>query len=154
MLILGIGGWLHDGAAALMRDGRLIAAVEEEKLARQAHRGGLPERAIGSCLAAGSATAADVDIAALSRPLAAGADNSFHFHLKSLFPKARMVVIDHHDAHAASAFFASPYESARVLTIDGRGDMRCGAVWAGNGAQLDVVEELYAPDSPPPFTAG
>ena len=148
MLILGIGGWLHDGAAALMRNGRLEAAVEEEKLARRPHRGGLPKRAIDACLAAASATAGDVDVAALARPLAPGADNSFHFHLKSLFPKARMVVIDHHDAHAAGAFFASPYENARVLTLDRRGDMRCGAVWEGAGAQLDAVEELYAPDSP------
>ncbi len=148
MLILGIGGWLHDGAAALMRDGRLETAIEEEKLARQAHRGGLPKQAINSCLAAGSATAGDVDVVAISRPLATGSDNSFHFHLKSLFPKARIVIIDHHDAHAASAFFAAPYESSRVLTLDRHGDMRCGALWEGNGAQLDVVEELYSPDSP------
>ncbi len=148
MLILGIGGWLHDGAAALMRNGRLTAAIEEEKLARQAHRGGLPKQAIDCCLAAGSSAASDVDVVALARPLAAGADNSFHFHLKSLFPKARMVIVDHHDAHAASAFFASPYERARVLTLDRRGDMRCGAVWEGKGSQLDAVEELYAPDSP------
>ncbi len=148
MLILGIGGWLHDGAAALMRDGRLVAAVEEEKLARQSHRAGLPQRAISSCLAMASASAADVGIVALARPLATGSDSSFHIHLKSVFPNARMVIIDHHDAHAASAFFASPHESARVVTLDRHGDMRCGAVWEGNGSQLDAIEELYSPDSP------
>ncbi len=148
MLLLGIGGWLHDGAAAVMRDGRILAAIEEEKLSRESHRGGLPVRAINSCLALTKATADQVGCIALVRPLGREADNLFRIHLKSLFPKARIVVIDHHDAHAASAYYASPFESAKVLTLDRVGDMRCGAVWEGSGINLESIEDLYAPDSP------
>ncbi len=148
MLLLGIGGWLHDGAAAVMRDGRILAAIEEEKLAREAHRGGLPARALNACLALAHTEPAAVDYVALVRPLGNGADSSFHLHLKTLFPNARVVVIDHHDAHAASAYYASPFDTARVLTLDRQGDMRCGALWQGRGATLESVEDLYAPDSP------
>ena len=148
MLLLGIGGWLHDGAAAIMRDGRILAAVEEEKVSREPHRGGLPSRAIDACLKQVAARPTEIDCVALVRPLGSRTDNSFHLHLKTLFTNARIVVTDHHDAHAASAYFASPFNDARVLTLDRFGDMRCGAVWQGNGATLEAVEELYAPDSP------
>ena len=148
MLLLGIGGWLHDGAAAVMRDGSILAAIEEEKLARESHRGGLPSNAIEACLALSDAEPDAIDCVALVRPLGGDADNSFHLHLRTLFPNARIVVTDHHDAHAASAYYASPFDEAKVLTLDRRGDMRCGAVWRGEGARLDPIEELYAPDSP------
>ena len=148
MLLLGIGGWLHDGAAAVMRDGEIVAAIEEEKLAREHHRGGLPAKAVNACLALAGAEHAAVNCVALVRPLGSGTDNSFHLDLRTLFPNARIVVIDHHDAHAASAFYASPFEKAKTLTLDRRGDMRCGAIWQGEGSRLDPVEDLYAPDSP------
>ena len=148
MLLLGIGGWLHDGSAAIMRDGTVLAAIEEEKLVREAHRGGLPAKAIAACLEFAGAKAAEVDCVSLVRPLGEGTGNSFHIHLKALFPNARIIVTDHHDAHAASAYYASPFEEARVLTLDRLGDMRCGAVWHGKGTSLEPVEDLYAPDSP------
>ena len=151
MLILGIGGWLHDGAAALVKDGRLIAAMEEDKLRRQAHTGGLPERAVAECLRVASAKPADVDCLAIARPMAIGPDPSLHLHLKSLFPNSRLVIVDHHVAHAAAAFYPSPFEKARVVTLDSLGDMRCGALWHADGARLEVLEELYAPDSPASF---
>ncbi len=147
MLILGIGGWLHDGAAALLVDGRLHAAMEEEKLLRQSHPGGLPRRAIDGCLEVAGANRNDVDYVALARPLAIGEDTSFHLQLKSLFPRSRMVIVDHHVAHASAAYYPSPFDSARVLTLDRRGDMRCGALWEAVGTRLEPVEELYAPDS-------
>lgn len=148
MLLLGIGGWQHDGAAAVMRDGRVLAAIEEEKLSREAHRGGIASRAVQACLALAQAERDEVDCVALVRPLGSSADNSFHLLLKAQFPNARVVVIDHHDAHAASAYYASPFDSASVLTLDRQGDMRCGAVWEGRDGALESVEELYAPDSP------
>lgn len=148
MLLLGIGGWLHDGSAAVMRDGTVLAAIEEEKLAREVHRGGLPGKAISACLELAGAKASEVDCVALVRPLGESTGNSFHIHLKALFPKSRIVVTDHHDAHAASAYYASPYEQARVLTLDRLGDMRCGAVWHGMGTSLEPAQDLYAPDSP------
>ncbi len=148
MLLLGIGGWLHDGSAAVMRDGTVLAAIEEEKLTREAHRGGLPGRAIRACLDAAAVDPTDIDCVALVRPLGNTTGSSFHIHLKTMFPKARLVVTDHHDAHAASAYYASPFDDARVLTLDRHGDMRCGAVWQGHGISLDASEDLYAPDSP------
>ena len=147
MLILGIGGWLHDGAAALLVDGRLHSAMEEEKLLRQSHPGGLPRRAVDACLEMAGARREDVDYVALARPLASGEDSSFHLQLKSLFPKCRMVIVDHHMAHAAGAYYPSPFDNARVLTLDRRGDMRCGALWEARDNRLEAVEELYAPDS-------
>jgi carbamoyltransferase len=147
MLILGIGGWLHDGAAALLVDGRLRAAMEEEKLLRQGHPGGLPRRAIDACLEIAGGTREDVDYVALARPLASGEDTSFHLQLKSLFPRSRMVIVDHHMAHAAAAYYPSPFDHARVLTLDRRGDMRCGALWEARQTRLEAVDELYAPDS-------
>ncbi len=151
MLILGIGGWLHDGAAALLQDGRLVAAMEEDKLRRQAHAGGLPERAVDGCLQVVSAKREDVDCVAIARPMASGTDPSQHLHLKSLFPNSRLVIVDHHVAHAASAFYPSPFEKARVVTLDRLGDMRCGALWEVDGTRLEALEELYAPDSPASF---
>ena len=148
MLLLGIGGWLHDGSAAVMRDGAIVAAIEEEKVARESHRGGLPSKAIDACLDLAGTTPGAVDCVALVRPLGDATGTSFHLSLKTLFPNARIVVTDHHDAHAASAYYASPFESARVLTLDRRGDMRCGAVWKGEGTNLEPEQELYAPDSP------
>ncbi len=151
MLILGIGGWLHDGAAALLKDGRLVAALEEDKLRRQPHPGGLPERAVDGCLQLASAKREDVDCVAIARPMGAGPDPSYNLHLKSLFPKSRLVIVDHHLAHAASAFYPSPFEKARVVTLDRIGDMRCGALWEADGSHLEAIEELYAPDSPASF---
>ena len=151
MLILGIGGWLHDGAAALLKDGRLVAAMEEDKLRRQAHPGGLPERAVDACLHVVSASRNDVDCVAIARPMGGGSDSSQHLRLKTQFPRSRLVIVDHHIAHAASAFYPSPFEKARVVTLDRVGDMRCGALWEAAGTRLEAVEELYAPDSPAGF---
>ncbi len=148
MLLLGIGGWLHDGSAAIMRDGTVVAAIEEEKLTREEHRWGLPRKAIAACLDLVAEDPSEVDCVALVRPLGESTGNSFHIHLKAMFPNARIVVTDHHDAHAASAYYASPFDEARVLTLDRRGDMRCGAVWRGYGTDLEPSEDLYAPDSP------
>ncbi len=148
MLILGIGGWLHDGAAALLRDGEIVAAIEEEKLLRQPHAGGLPSQAVETCLQIAGAGYEDVDRVALARPLELGAESSFHLRLKTMFPNARLVVVDHHDAHAASAFYASPFEKATVLTIDRRGDVRCGAVWDADENGIRIRQDLYAPDTP------
>ena len=88
MLILGIGGWLHDGAAALLVDGRLCAAMEEEKLLRQAHPGGLPRRAIDGCLEIARATPADVDYVALARPLPSATTPRFTWNSGHCFPRA------------------------------------------------------------------
>ena len=154
MLIVGIGGLLRDTAAAVLRDGELVAAIEEEKL-RGAHwarhPGTLPLEAIRTCLKLAKAAAEEVDWVILAGPLGAGASAHLHVQVKSLFPNGRIRVVDHHTAHAASTFFLSPFERATVLTLDRTGDMRCGALWQAEGNALRLEEELYAPDSPADF---
>ena len=148
MLILGIGGWLHDGSAALVLDGKCVAAIEEEKLLRQRHPGGFPDRAVTTCLKIAGARRKDIDIVALSKPLAAGKEASALLHLKTLFPNSKTVVVDHHTAHAAAAFFPSPFENSQVLTLDHHGDVCCGATWQGAENQLQAIDASYYPDSP------
>ncbi|MGH9657113.1 MAG: carbamoyltransferase C-terminal domain-containing protein [Bryobacteraceae bacterium] len=143
MIILGIGGVLHDAAAAILKDGELVAAVEEAKIARTRREGGLPHAAVQACLALAEAAPAEIDYVAVARPVGANT----HLELRARFPSARIVVVDHHAAHAASAYFASPFESATVLTLDRAGDLRCGARWRASGNSLTLEREAYAPDS-------
>ena len=150
MILLGIGGILSDAASAILRDGHLLAAVEESKLARRvrAPRGELPEESIEMCLDLAKVRAADVDCVAVARPIPAAAESGLHLKLRSRFPKSRMALIDHHRAHAASAFYASPFENATVLVLDRHGDFRCGSRWHAEGGQLLRLDhELYPPDS-------
>ena len=150
MLIVGMGGLLRDSAAAVLRDGELVAAVEQDKL-RHRRPGALPLEAVRTCLDMAGATAEDVDWVVLARPLGAGAGAHLHLEVKSLFPKGRIRVVDHHLAHAASAYFLSGFDHATVLTLDRTGDLRCGARWQAEGNTLRLEEELYAPDSPAEF---
>jgi len=143
MNILGIGGIRNDAACALLRDGQLTAAVEEKKIARHSAAGELPVHAIASCLTIGKVIAADVDCVAVVRPFGEG----LNLTLRAMFPKARVVVVEHHTAHAASAWYPSPFDDATVLTLDRLGDLRCGARWKASGTDLHVEEELYVPDS-------
>src|SRR5262245_33954488 len=106
MIILGIGGVLGDTATALLRDGELVAAIEESKLVRRSHwggRGDLPERSIEACLELATAKRNMVDAVAIVRPI----PEAFHLKLRAQFPNARIVVLEHHAAHAASAYFPS-----------------------------------------------
>jgi carbamoyltransferase len=147
MLILGIGGILGDAATAIVRDGRLVAAVEEIKVARQHRVGALPNASIAACLSMAGAKPADVDGVAIVRPFAAGPETGLHLELRARFPNSRVVVVDHHAAHAASAFYASPYTEATVLTLDRAGDFRCGARWQASPSGLALEKEIYYPDS-------
>jgi len=146
VIILGIGGIVGRAAAALLKDGELVAAVEEEKLARVqgGERGGLPQRSIAACLELAGAEPADVDAVALVRPLP---EDAFHLKLRARFPNSRIVVIEHHLAHAASAYYPSPFDEATVLTLDRAGDFRCGSRWNARGTQMTVADEQYYPDS-------
>ncbi len=150
MIALGLGGLLNDAACALLKNGQILAAVEEAKVTRSP-RGVLPQAAIEECLRLSSATRDQVDCVALVRPIAQGPEAELHLALRDQFPNAEVVVVEHHLAHAASAFFASPFEEATVLTLDHAGDFRCGARWkahSGLGAdQLELEKEWYYPDS-------
>ena len=147
MVILGIGGILSDAAVAIARDGVLAAAIEEEKLSRQYRPGDLPQAAIQTCLSLAGVRAADVDCVSLVRPMPGGAQSTVQMQLRALFPNSRIVLVGHHAAHAASAFYASPYEQATVLTLDRNGDFRSGARWRAEQTQITLERELYYPDS-------
>ena len=148
MIILGIGGLLGDAAAAVLKDGELAAAVEESKLVRRrTHWGGLeemPEHAIAACLRLAGAKPEQVDAVAVVRPIP---DSDFHLKLRAQFPNSRIIVVEHHMAHAASAYYPSPFEEATVLTLDRGGDFRCGSRWQASGAHMSLEHEQYSPDS-------
>jgi carbamoyltransferase len=146
MVILGIGGVLRSASAALLINGEIVAAIEEAKLSRSHHLGDLPSASIAACLAMGNVAAEQVDCVAITRPLASGG-SKLHLQLRSQFPNSRIVVVEHHMAHAAAAYFASNFDEATVLTLDRSGDFRCGARWTAKGNQLAVEHEMYLPDS-------
>jgi carbamoyltransferase len=145
MIILGIGGILSDAACALLRDGELVAAVEERKIARRFTPGELPQHAIAACLQIAKTTPDKVDSIAVVRPFPA--DTSLHLQLRAQFPNARLVLVEHHTAHAASAWYASGFDEALVLTLDHAGDLRCGARWHGRADGLHLDKEMFYPDS-------
>jgi carbamoyltransferase len=147
MNILGIGGLLSNAAAALLRDGELVAAVEEIKAARRHVPGALPETAMSACLTEDRIGSDSVHCIAIARPVAERPETGFHLELRARFPRARLLFVEHHAAHAASAWYPSPFTEATVLTLDRVGDFRCGARWHGVGNQLELEEELYYPDS-------
>ena len=148
MIVLGLGGLLGDSAAAILKDGELVAAVEESKLVRRRmHWGGrdpLPERSIEMCLSLTGAKAEQVDFVAVVRP---APEADFYLNLRAHFPASRIAVVEHHAAHAASAYFASPFDEATVLTLDRDGDFRCGSRWQGRGPRMTLEHEQYFPDS-------
>jgi carbamoyltransferase len=147
MIVLGIGGLLDDAAAALLIDGQIVAAVEEKKIARKHAWGNLPVESIEACLKLGKIDSTSVEVVSLARPFAAGPDSLISLRLKQILPNARMLVVEHHTAHAASAYFASPFDEATVLTVDRAGDLRCSARWKASHGQLVMDREAYFPDS-------
>ncbi|MCC7498513.1 MAG: carbamoyltransferase [Bryobacterales bacterium] len=147
MVILGIGGILNDAACALMKDGALVAAVEQNKIARRRRPGKLPEEAIEACLKLGGISAGQVDSVAIVRPFSAGPEGITNLELREHFPNSQILLVEHHAAHAASAYYASPFTDAAVLTLDHSGDLRSGALWRGEGNRLTLDRELFYPDS-------
>jgi len=142
MIILGLGGLQNGGSCAVLKDGTIVAAIEESKLSRTP-RPGVPEAAVAECLRLAGVSRDAVDCVAVVRPV----DPSLHFSLRELFPRAEVAVVEHHLAHAASAFFASPFEKATVLTLDHTGDFGCGARWNAQGNHLQLEKEWQYPDS-------
>jgi carbamoyltransferase len=144
MNILGITSSPVDAATALLKGGRLAAAIEEAKISRRRRTRPLPEESIAECLRLGEITAEQVDVVALVRPFP---ETDLPLQLRSRFPHARIVLVEHHTAHAASAFYASPFTEATVLTLDRIGDLRCGARWQGVDGTLELDHESFYPDS-------
>ena len=175
MFTLGIWAFGRDSSAVLVDDTSIVAAIEEEKLGRATGMGGIPRMAISRCLDQGNAKITDVQLAAFpGRPtLAALREAGFRlrnpfsvsraawahalgrnfreaaqvWHIRRLYGAASCLFLDHHLCHAASAYYTSPFERALVLTLDARGDMRCGSVYLGEGDELRLLRPLRFPNS-------
>jgi carbamoyltransferase len=147
MNILGLGGLLNDPACALLRDGAIVAALEQNKLAGRFEPGELPRQAMTEVLRLAGVAPAGIDTVAIARPFAGRGDSRLHLELRALFPQAHIALVEHHQAHAASAYFASPFDQATILTLDHSGDFRCGARWRAAANEIDLEREIYFPDS-------
>lgn len=168
MNILGISAYYHESACCLLQDGRLVAAAEEERFSRIKHDPRLPVAAFGFCLEAGGLTVADVDCIAyyespvkkLSRQLWAGEPVGAppgQPWLDALRPEreirevlgfeGQILRFDHHQSHAASAFYFSGFEQAAVLTVDGVGEWATTTYGQGSGSELALFEEVEFPHS-------
>jgi carbamoyltransferase len=183
MRILGISAFYHDSAAALIEDGRIIAAAQEERFTRKKHDARFPEHAIAYCLDEAGISLDAVDhVAFFEKPFVkferlietylANAPEGFRSFRaampvwikdklfqksnleKALTPFApsgsvgdKLLFAEHHQSHAASAFFASPFEEAVVLTLDGVGEWATTSVSIGRGNALEMVREIRWPHS-------
>ncbi|MFB9265941.1 carbamoyltransferase [Bradyrhizobium erythrophlei] len=183
MRILGISAFYHDSAAALVEDGRIVAAAQEERFTRKKHDAAFPVEAIRYCLSARNISIRDVDhVVFYEKPFikferlletylafAPKGFRSFQMAMplwlkEKLFQKrllgeeltqfdadvdwsSKLLFADHHQSHAASAFFPSPFEEAAVMTLDGVGEWATTACGVGNGNQLSLTKEIQFPHS-------
>jgi carbamoyltransferase len=174
--ILGISAFYHDSAACLLRDGEIIAAAQEERFTRKKGDASFPVRAAGSCLQAAGIRAADLDyVGFYDKPLLKFeriletylgiAPRGFgQFRLagpvwmkeklfldreirSGLGYDGEILYAEHHESHAASAFFPSPFEEAAILTVDGVGEWATASVGVGRGNDFELLKELHWPDS-------
>ena len=183
MRLLGLSAFYHDSAAALVEDGRIVAAAQEERFTRKRHDAGFPTEAIRYCLQAGKVNLDQVDhVVFFEKPLikferlletylanAPRGFNSFRMAIPAwikdkLFQRPnlekalsafaasgsvadKLLFAEHHQSHAASAFFPSPFEEAVVLTMDGVGEWATTSVWVGRGDKLEPKREILWPHS-------
>ncbi|HUQ69120.1 MAG TPA: carbamoyltransferase N-terminal domain-containing protein, partial [Planctomycetaceae bacterium] len=176
--ILGISAFYHDSAAAIVVDGRIVAAAQEERFTRIKHDAAFPQHAVDYCLAAAGLSPGQVDyVCFYEKPLlkferlletylafAPAGFGSFLAALpvwvkQKLFLKReldrglkgeyqrRYVYPEHHESHAASAFYPSPFETAAILTVDGVGEWTTTAYGVGEGNRLRLTHELRFPHS-------
>jgi carbamoyltransferase len=177
MHILGLSCYFHDASAAILRDGQLIAAAEEERFSRVKHDFGFPSRAIQFCLDEAGITGADLDyVAFFEKPFV-----KFDRILQTTFAEVprsaalfrqaitawlldklwvknrirealrvaddRILFAEHHQSHAASAFFCSPFDEAAILTVDGVGEWATATTGRGRDRTIDLTHEIHFPHS-------
>ena len=174
--ILGISAYYHDSAAALLRDGEIVAAGQEERFTRIKGDASFPKRAVAFCLEREGISVADLDFVAFyDKPLLkferildtylSITPGGFRSFLKAgplwikekLFQKGNIkeelgyegevLFAAHHESHAASAFFPSPFEESAVLTMDGVGEWATASIGVGRGNDIELLKELRWPDS-------
>ncbi len=176
--ILGISAFYHDSAAALVIDGRIVAAAQEERFSRKKHDERFPRHAIDYCLAEAGLQPADLDyVSFYDKPFtkferlletylayAPAGYGSFRkampLWLKQKLHVPRemrsglsdysgpLIFTEHHESHAASAFFPSPFEEAAIVTMDGVGEWATATIGIGRANRIELTQELRFPHSP------
>lgn len=176
--ILGLSAFYHDSAACLVVDGDIVAAAQEERFSRKKHDERFPKLAVEYCLSEAGLTPDQLDFVAFyDKPLLkfdrlletylGFAPRGFVSFVKAMpiwlkdklylprtmrreLPgyKKRFVFTEHHESHAASAFFPSPFERAAVLTVDGVGEWTTASIGIGEGNRLRLTHEMHFPHSP------
>ncbi len=180
MIILGINAYHADSSAAILVDGKLLAATEEERFTRVKHWAGFPAQAILFCLREAGVTIDQVDHIAIGRDPKAKFDKKVKFLLKNPLGgfatvknrlqnskkvssledefaaitgvdaakiKPKIHQVEHHRSHLASAFFASPFDEAALLSIDGSGDFTTTMIATGKGNKITVLDSVDFPVS-------
>src|SRR5258706_453103 len=177
MHILGISCYYHDAAAAILRDGQLVAAAEEERFSRVKHDFGFPKHAIEFCLREAKIDAKDVDyVVFYERPFRkldrllisvlqtypqswkVFRESMIGWMLDKLWiastlqselgvSRDRVLFSEHHLSHAASAFLCSPFEESAILTVDGVGEWLTAACGVGRGTQIQLTKQIEFPHS-------
>jgi len=177
--ILGISAFYHDSAAALVVDGEIVAAAQEERFTRKKHDPGFPKNAVDYCLREAGLTPEQLDYVGfydkpflkferLLETYLTYAPRGFSSFIRALpiwlkqklylpreirrgldgaYPR-RIVFAEHHESHAASAFFPSPFEQAAILTVDGVGEWATASFGSGQGNAISLTHEMHFPHSP------
>ena len=176
MNILGLSAFYHDSAACLVRDGEIIAAAQEERFTRKKHDAGFPEHAVRYCLREGGLNVNELDYVTFYEKPFLKFDRILHTYLayapvglrsflmaiplwireriwmKELIQRelgcvCKVLFPEHHESHAASAFFPSPFSEAAFLTCDGVGEWTTTSYGVGRGNQIQMLAELRFPHS-------
>ena len=177
MIILGISCYFHDASAALISDGQLIAAAEEERFTRIKHDYSYPTNAIEFCLKKASIDASDIDYVVffekpftkferLLKTAIQGFPKTYWMFAQSmrtwLFDKLwikglisdhlkidpkNIMFSEHHISHAASAYYCSPFKESAILTFDGVGEWATTTIGKGKGGKLEIEDEIHFPHS-------
>src|SRR2546422_600957 len=174
--ILGLSAFYHDSAACLVRDGRIMAAAQEERFTRKKHDAGFPKFAVEYCLREGKIGIQQVNYVAFYEKPFLKFDRLLHSYLayaptglrsflkaiplwikekiwmkelikKELTFEGKIIFPEHHESHAASAFFPSPYQEAAFLTVDGVGEWTTTSFGIGKDNRLEIHGELHFPHS-------
>ncbi len=174
--VLGISAFYHDSAACLLTDGEIVAAAQEERFTRKKGDAGFPEHAVRFCLEAGGIEVADLTCVGFYDKPILKFERILETYLgvvprglrsflmagplwikeklymdrqirRSLGFDGEILYAEHHESHAASAFFPSPFRESAILTMDGVGEWATASIGLGRGSEIEILRELRWPDS-------